>query len=152
MFASVEIDGRTKLFFSFTKTFNCKGSTFLLSRSPQWQNWKKILPSINSHMEDPSLTFATIQSCSLWVCQMTKLNWMIKIDYCQMYKQYTGSLPRFQLFQSRLTKWLIVDPQSTTNHFVSLLWKSWKRGREPIHCLYTQQLRYLGFEKPISER
>ena len=27
------------------------------------------------------------------------------------------------------------------NHFVCLLWKSWKRGREPVHCLYTQQLQ-----------
>ena len=39
-----------------------------------------------------------------------------------MYKQCTGSLPRFQLFQSRLTKWLIVDreikrTQYTPSHF-----------------------------------
>ena len=27
---------------------------------------------------------------------------------------------------------------STINRFVSLLWKSWKRGREPVHRLYSQ--------------
>ena len=45
--------------------------------------------------------------------------------------------------------WLLIEmgvfarkySRSTINHFVSLLWKSWKRGREPVYCLYTQQLQ-----------
>ena len=45
--------------------------------------------------------------------------------------------------------WLLIEnifgqtrpSRSTINHFVSLLWKSSKRGREPVHCLYTQQLQ-----------
>ena len=61
-----------------------------------------------------------------------------------------GSLPLFQLVQSRLTKRLIVEnfranmpifsltvKPSTIIRFVFLLWTSWKRGREPGYIVCT---------------
>ena len=40
---------------------------------------------------------------------------------------------------------------STINHFVSLLWKSWKRGREPVHCLYIQQFQEV-LQPPVGPK
>ena len=60
-------------------------------------------------------TFSAFQRCftrviqAMWPCFFFIFQWQYRTSCnCRVYKQCTGSLPRFQLFQSRLTKWLIV--------------------------------------------